>query len=75
MKLGPVTKLDKRNEKTSKKFDDDVMSKNSDIIAIFSIYGQFGAISKPGSGSIVCETYIFINSNLLQKLKTELKNL
>ena len=27
MKLGPVTKLDKRNKKTSKKFGDDVMSK------------------------------------------------
>ena len=27
MKLGPVTKLDKRNKTTSKKFGDDVMSK------------------------------------------------
>ena len=35
MKLGPVTKLDKRNKTTSKKFDDDVMSKNCDVIAIF----------------------------------------
>ena len=35
MKLGPVTKLDTRNKKTSKKFDDDVMSKNCHIIAIF----------------------------------------
>ena len=26
MKLGPVTKLDKKNKTTSKKFDDDVMS-------------------------------------------------
>ena len=44
MKLGPVTKLDKRNKTTSKKFDDDVMSENCDVIVIFSIYGQFGAI-------------------------------
>ena len=44
MKLGPVTKLDKRNKTTSKKIDDDVMSENCDAIAIFSIYGQFGAI-------------------------------
>ena len=65
MKLGPVTKLDKRNKTTSKKFDDDVMSENCDVIAIFPIYGQFGAIWKPDSGRIVCKTYIFINNNLL----------
>ena len=64
MKLGPVTKLDKRNKTTSKKIDDDVMSENCDVIAIFPIYGQFGAIWKPDSGRIVCKTYIFINSNL-----------
>ena len=39
MKLGRVTKLDKTNKTTSKKFDDDVMSKNCDVIAIFPIYG------------------------------------
>ena len=37
MKLGPATKIDKRNTKTSKKFDDDIMSKNCDVIAIFPI--------------------------------------
>ena len=41
------------------------MSENCNIIAIFPIYGQFGAIRKPDSGRIVCKTYIFINSNLL----------
>ena len=46
MKLGPVTKLDKRNKTTSKKFDDDIISENYDIIAIFPIYGQFGVIWK-----------------------------
>ena len=35
MKLGPVTKLDKGNKTTSKKFDDGVMSKNYDVVAIF----------------------------------------
>ena len=65
MKLGPVTKIDKRNKITSKKFDDDVVSANCDILLIFSIYGQFRAIRKPDSGRIVCKTYIFINSNLL----------
>ena len=76
MKLGPVTKLDKRNKITSKKFGDDSMSANYDVVVIFPIYGQFGAIRKPDSGRIVCKTYIFINSNFLSyKLKTELKNL
>ena len=64
MKLGPVTKLDKRNKTTSKKFDDDVMMQNCDAIVIFLIYGQFGAIQMPDSGRIVCKTYVFINSNL-----------
>ena len=39
MKLGPVTRLDKRNKATSKKFDDDFMSENFDVIVIFPIYG------------------------------------
>ena len=65
MKLGPVTKLDKRNKITSKTFDDDVMLVNCDVIVVFLIYGQFGAIQRLDSGRIVCKTYIFINSNLL----------
>ena len=35
MKLGPVTKLYKRNTATSKKLDDDVLSANYDAIVIF----------------------------------------
>ena len=65
MKLGPETKLDKRNKTTPKKFDDYVMSVNCDVIAIFPIRGQFGAIEKPNNGCIVCKTYTFVNSNLL----------
>ena len=53
MKLGPVTKLDKKNKKPSKKFDDDVMLANLDVIFILPVYGQFGAIQKPDSGRIV----------------------
>ena len=56
MKLGPVTKLDKRNKTSKKKKDDDVMSANCDVIVIFLIYGQ--------SGAIVYKTYTFIKSNL-----------
>ena len=43
MKLGPVTKIDKRNKKPPTKIDGDVMSKNCDVIAIFPIYGQFAS--------------------------------
>ena len=38
MNLGPVTKFDKKNKTTSKKFDDDVMPENYDVMAIFPIY-------------------------------------
>ena len=65
LKLGPVSKLDKRNKTTSKKFDDDAMSANCNVILIFQIYGQFGAIQNLDSGRIVFKTYIFIKSNLL----------
>ena len=50
MKLGPVTKLDKRNKTTSKIFDDDVMSTYCDAIVIFLVFGQFPAIRKLDSG-------------------------
>ena len=64
-KLGSVTKIDKRNKTTSKKFDNVVMSANCDVVVIFPIYGQSGAIRKLDPGGIVCKTYISINSNLL----------
>ena len=63
--LGLVTKLDRRNKTMSKKIDNDVMLKNCDIILIFSIYGQFGAIRKPDSRHRVCKGYVVISSNLL----------
>ena len=65
MKLEPVTKFEKENTATSKKFNDDVILRICDVIVIFWINGQFGAIRKPHSGHIVCKTYNFINSNLL----------
>ena len=55
MKLGSVTKLDKINKTTSIKFVGDVISENCDVIIIFLIYGQFGAIRKSDSGRIVCK--------------------
>ena len=66
MKLGPVTKLDKKKKKKKlKKVGSDTMSANRNVIVIFLIYDQFGAIRKPGSGRIVCKTYVFLKSNLL----------
>ena len=56
MKLGPETKLDKKNKQRKKKFNDNVMSENCDAIGIFSLYSQVGAIWKPDSGCIVCKT-------------------
>ena len=47
MKLGPVTKFDKRKKNPSKKLDDDVISENYDIIVIFPIDGQFGVSRIP----------------------------
>ena len=65
MKLGLVTKLDKKNKTTSKKFDVDVMSENCDVIVIFRICDQFGAVRRPDSEHRVYKSYVFSNSNLL----------
>ena len=47
------------------------MSENCDVIVIFPIYGQFGAIQKPDFGLTACKTYILINS----KNKTQLSHI
>ena len=65
MKLGAVTKLNKKNKTMLKKCDNDVMSENYDVMVTFPIYSQFGAIWESNSRCIVCKTFIFINSNLL----------
>ena len=53
MKLGSLTKLDKRNKTTSNNNNnnnnnnaDEAVSEHCEVIAIFSIYGQFVAIRK-----------------------------
>ena len=68
MKLGLVTKLYKKKKTTSKRII--MLTIYGDII--FPIYDQFEATRKPDPGCIVCDTYIFINSNLLS-YKTENK--
>ena len=65
MKLGPVTKPDKSNKTTSKKFYVEFVSEICDVIVVFRIFGQFGGIWRPDSGHRVCKSYVFSNSNLL----------
>ena len=65
----PVMKLtgnldDKRNKITSKKFDDNIMSTDCDVIVNFPIYDQFAAIRRLDFGRVAFKTYIFINSDL-----------
>ena len=43
----------------SKKTDDDVMSKNCEVVVIFPVDDQFGAIQKPDSRCMVCNTQYF----------------
>ena len=62
--LGPVTKLDKRKKLASNIFDDSVISENRDVIVIFRIFGQFGAVQRLGSGHRVCKSYVFGINNL-----------
>ena len=77
MKLGPVTKIDKRNKTTLKKFDGDVVSEKCKVVVIFLIFGQFAAVQRPDSGHRACKSYVFSNSNLFsyKKMKTELETL
>ena len=65
MKLGPVTKRDKRNKATSKNVDVDTMSENCNVIVISRNFGQLGAIQRPAFEYRVCKSYVFSNSNLL----------
>ena len=65
MKLGPTTKHDNKDKNPLKKIDDGLMLANCDVIVIFPICRQFGAMRKPYSGCIVCKTYIFKKSNQL----------
>ena len=47
-----------------KEINNDVMSENFDVIVIFPIYGQFGAIRDLDSGCIGFKTCVVIYSHL-----------
>ena len=61
----PVSKLHKKSTTALKKNDGNDMSINCDVIVVFRISDQFGAIWKPDFGDIVCKSHIFLNCNLL----------
>ena len=69
MKLGSITKLDKRKETKSKKFDEDFIS---EIVTSLSFF-QFTA-NLEQSRSRISDAYP-VKLFAFQKLKTELKNL
>ena len=74
MKLGPVPKLDKKTKNNVKKIDNDVVSANCNVIVLFPIYCQFGAIRKSDSGRIICKTYILLKVTFyLTKTENETK--
>ena len=62
MNLGPVTKLDKRTKKMSKKINDNVMPINCVVIFAFPIYNQFVKV-----------TFSLITAFYLTKFKTKIK--
>ena len=73
MKLGPTTKLDKRNMAMSKNLTMTSCRQIVSSLSFFQFMAKFGAIQKPDCGRMVCKSDIFINKTL-QKLKTDLKN-
>ena len=67
MKLEPITQNDKRQMVTSKKFDNEVMSANPDVIVFYQFMAPVCSYLEPDAGHMVYKTYIFINSNLLSR--------
>ena len=41
------------------------MLENYDVIVIFRIFDQFGAVRRPDFGHKVCKSYVLSNSNFL----------
>ena len=79
MKLRPITDIDKRNKVMLKKFDNDVMAANCDVIVIFPIYDQFRAsgncILVRESVKLTFPLRITLYLTKSENIKTELKNL
>ena len=65
MKIGPITKHDKRNKTTPKNLAMTSCRKIVTSLPFFPISGQFGSIRESHFRRIIYKAYIFINSNLL----------
>ena len=80
MKLGPVTKLNKRNKTTSKNFDDDVMPQNCDVFSFFlnlcSIWRnpEAGFRTQTLIFSLIITFYLTITENRTKKSLTQLSH-
>ena len=79
MKLGSLTKLEKRHKIMLKKSNDDIMPTNCDVITIFPIYGQFAVTWKiPDSQSakltfsLTVTCYLTKTENRTKKSLTQL---
>ena len=59
IKVESLAKLDQRNTTTAKTTDGNIMSAKYDVITIFLIYGQFGAITKSNSGCMIDNSDLF----------------
>ena len=74
MKLGPVTKFDKRNKITSKKFDDDLMSKIVTSLLFFQFTGNMEqSISQIPDASSVKHIFSLIVTFYLTKTQNRTK--
>ena len=58
MKLGPLSKLEKKNTMMT-------LCTNYDIIINFQVYDQFRVMREVGVGWMIPDFYCFINDNLL----------
>ena len=74
MKLAPVTKLDKGDKTMAKRFDNDVMSANCNIIVIFPIYSQLEQSGRQiPDVQFVKVTFSLIETFFLTKTKNRTK--
>ena len=65
MEPGSLSKVEKRNVIKSKKCDNDILSAHYDVIFIFLIYDQFGAIRKLDAGCKIHNIQFFMNNSFL----------
>ena len=74
MKLGPVTKIEKRNTATSKELTVTSCRQIMTPASLVLIHGWFGTLGNLDYGGIDYNSYIFINSSLLY-YKNQKRNL